>query len=217
MPTDVTFDILPAHGFVADSTRIFVRWPGQPLRWCYPWTVIWMAERALLVQRKQSGGYGVYQSRWGGTDRALSAACSGVAPSTLGVNWTEDRHVDQFVDAVVGLDYLGVEVLYREHSRQTVFLSLWFGLPLVTTDCCLQAGTVVEVGSLQDARRLRATFRKFKCELAETLEDGEIPAPFVLFVFRGWVHCLDGRERYAVWHTESSCDILYSVNRPPDL
>jgi len=175
-----------------------------------------MAERAALVQRQGSEGWNVYHSRWGGTDRALSAVCAGVVPSDLPVSWAYDRSVSSFTRAVVGLDYLGTELLYREQGGQRAFLALWFGLPLDGTECRLEAGTAVEVNSLKDARNIRATFREFKRRLVDALESGDLPASAAPFALLGGARQLRGRELYVVWRGIGTCDLLYMEERPPD-
>jgi len=170
-----------------------------------------MAERAALVKHKRSGGWEVYLSQWGGTDRALSAVCAGVVPSELPVSWEYDRSLNGFSEAFPGLDYLGTELLYREQEGHTAFLVLWYGLPLATADCRLQAGTAVEVHSLQDARRLRVAFRAFKRMLADAIDAGTVPASAAPLALVGSIHLLQGRERYVVWRGVEPSDVLYSV------
>lgn len=176
-----------------------------------------MAERAALIQRQESGRWRVYHSQWGGTDRALSAVCAGIAPSSLPVSWEHDRSVGRFRVAVAGLDYLGIELFYREQKAPETFLVLWFGLPLETSDSHLQAGAAVEIHSLQDARRRRTAFRRMKRRLADALATGAIPASTAPFVLLGSIRRLEGRELYAVWRGTESSNILYTKERPPDL
>lgn len=176
-----------------------------------------MAERATLVQRRESEGWDVYRSQWAGTDRALSAVCAGVVPSELPVSWEYERSVESFTEAVAGLDYLGTELLYREEAGQRAFLALWFGLPLGGTECRLGAGTAVEVSSVQDAREVRAAFREFKGRLVDALESGDLPASAAPLVLLGGVCRLRERELYVVWRGIGACDILRMEGRPPDL
>lgn len=173
-----------------------------------------MAERAALLQCAVSDGWEVSLSEWGGTDRALSAICAGVAPSKLPVSWEYDRTVGDFGEAVAGLDYLGTELLYREGEGQTAFLVLWFGLPLARADCHLQAGTVVEVHSLHDATTVRAGFREFKGVLADAIEAATLPASAAPVALLGSIHALQGRERYVVWQGAHPSDVLYRERGP---
>lgn len=177
-----------------------------------------MAERAALVRRQGRGEWNVYRSQWGGTDRALAAVCGGVVPSGLAVSWRPDRSVDSFTEAVAGLDYLGVELVYREPRGVKPFLALWFGLPLETAEPHPQpqAGATVEIRSLKDARRLRAAFRRDKNRLADALETGALPASAAPFVLFGWIHRLQGRELYVVSRGIGTSDILYTVTQPDD-
>ncbi len=175
-----------------------------------------MAERAALVRRNGRGGWNVYRSQWGGTDRALAAVCAGVAPSGLAASWEHDRSVDSFTGAVAGLDYLGVELVYREHRGAEPFLALWFGLPVEAAEPHLQAGAAVAVRSLQDARRLRAAFRRDKNRLADALETGALPASAAPFVLLGWTRRLPARELYVVWRGVGFSDVLYAAAQPED-
>ncbi|PSQ58614.1 MAG: hypothetical protein BRD23_06415 [Halobacteriales archaeon SW_9_67_25] len=176
-----------------------------------------MGERAVLVQRQAGGGWTVYCSRWGGTDRALSAVCAGVTPSELPVTWARERSVDTFTRAVATLDYLGTELLYRETGRHGAFLALWFGLPVSGGERCDTAGAAVEIDSLQDARKLRGAFREFKGWLADALESGDLSAAAAPLALLGGVRQLRGRELYVVWRGSGASDILYREGQPPDL
>lgn len=175
-----------------------------------------MAEWAALVQREENGEWNVYHSRWGGTNRALSAVCAGLPPSKLPVSWKYGQSVGSFTEAVAGLDYLGTELVYREQGGQRAFLVLWFGLPLGTAGVSLQAGTAVEVHSLQDTKRLRTAFRQFKNRIADALETGILPASAAPAVLVGGIHRLQGRELYVVWRSVESSDVLYAITRPGD-
>jgi hypothetical protein len=170
-----------------------------------------MGERAVLIRRRKNRGWAVYRSQWGGTDRALATVCAGMSPSRISVSWEYDRSVRSFTEAVAGLDYLGMEVVYREQEAGTAFLALWFGLPLDAADPHHQAGAAVEVHSLQDARTLRAGFRRCKRRLAEALETGVIPASAVPFILVGGIHRLQGREVCVVWRGPGSSGDVYRV------
>jgi len=169
-----------------------------------------MGERAVLVQRQESGGWTVYRSQWGGTEWALSAVCAGVAPSDLPVSWEYERSIDRFIRAVASLDYLGTELLYREGEGHGAFLALWFGLPVSGGECSQGSGAAVEVRSLQDARKLREDFREFKGWLADALESGNLPAAAAPFALLGGVCQLRDRELYVLWRGVGASDILYT-------
>jgi hypothetical protein len=156
-----------------------------------------MAERAVLASRRDDGRYDLAAARWGGTDRALGAVCSGITPRSLpGVSWRERRTV-RWSRLVRTLDYLSTAVLFRVRPDGTVaFLPLWFGLGLPTARPAPTIGSLVAVDSLADARRLRSRFRTLKGHLADVLAAGDLPATTAPAVLFAAVWCLEDREWY---------------------
>ena len=163
-----------------------------------------MAERALLARELPDGSYAVATSRWGGTDGALAAVCAGTAPRVLpDVDWHDrDRHPD-FRAVVAGFDVLAWELCYRVADGEvTVFLPLWFGLPLATLRADATAGALVAVDSLADARACRRWFRSLKRALADAVTAGRIPWFGVPLALLASVDALAPRERYLVGSPE---------------
>lgn len=137
-------------------------------------------------------------SRWGGTDRALAAVCTGTHPETLpSVDWRgEQSHVD-FPIVATAVDVLGTEIVYRvDDADTTAFLSLWFGLPLASTTAAPGGGALVSVGSVADARAIRRWFRTVKETLADAVTAGVLPDAVTSVVLATIVTSLPGRE----WH-----------------
>ena len=175
-----------------------------------------MAERAILARERGDGRYAVSRSRWGGTDRALTAVCAGSVPSSLPVRWEFEHLADDFRALGRDFDYLGTEVCYRDQRGEiTAFLSLWFGLPLASARPNRGAGALVEARSLADARRLRDAFRRLKGRLADALLAGECPATAPPVILRGVLAGLAGRERYVAASGATSGD-LYTNGRADD-
>jgi hypothetical protein len=157
-----------------------------------------MAERALLAREREDGSYTLSTARWGGTDRALSAAFDGIDPVAMpDVEWTSAGTAADFSSVVAALDYLSTAVCYRvDRAGTTVLLPLWAGLPLADEAADPDTGALVAVRSLPDARRLRAEFRTLKRALADALVAGDLPAGAAPFVLAAWVESHADRERH---------------------
>lgn len=177
-----------------------------------------MAERAVLIDRRTDDRYDVASSRWGGTDRALAAVCAGTSPRALpDVSWADRREVAGFTTLLATFDILSTAALYRvRRDRTTVFLPLWFGLPLPTARPSPRVGALVAVGSLHDARRLRVGFRALRGTLADALTAGTLPATVAPAVLRAAIARLDGRERYLAPPDRWSPEPIYTETRPDD-
>lgn len=155
-----------------------------------------MAHRALWARECSDGGYVCYRSRWGGTDRSLTAVCAGRSPGELPVDWTGQREAADFAAVLDSLDYLSLELLYRETGDTTTpFLTFWFGLPLSKATRTPGLGALLGVRSLQDARQLRTEFRELKGVLADSLLRGAVPATWAPLVVRSAL-VRSGRELY---------------------
>lgn len=155
-----------------------------------------MAERALLATAGDVD-YSVKVAHWGGTDAAVAAVCAGTPPDSLpAVEWQSTGTTPGFGTAVASLDFLTTATVYRVRETTTVFLSLWFGLPLATAMASPAVGALVAIDSLAEARRLRRQFRTLKNTLADALVAGYLPAPAVPSALRGAIAMLTGRERY---------------------
>ncbi len=157
-----------------------------------------MAERAVLAREQASGGYAVATSRWGGTDSALAAVCAGLLPAALpGVEWRQQEDEPDFPAVVESLDVLSTELCYRSSDDEvTVFLPLWFGLPLSDAQPDPSVGALVAVASLADARTCRRWFRSVKSAIADAVTGGEIPWAAAPVVLAASIDGLLGRERY---------------------
>jgi hypothetical protein len=174
-----------------------------------------MAQRAVLACRRENGRYGCYRSRWGGTDRALAAVCAGTSPTDLPVAWDHNRETAGLAGVVSGFDYLSAEALFREDSGETtVFLPLWFGLPLPDTDPSPRSGALVEVASLGDAGLLRERVRELKVTIADALAADTLPWAAAPAVLRGAIAGLDGRERYVAVPPGGPGENLYTGGGP---
>lgn len=157
-----------------------------------------MAERALLVTERRDGGCALATSRWGGTDDALAAVCAGTDPGVLpGVSWSSDGRQPRFSSVVATLDFLSTEVLYRVRDGDTtVYLPVWFGLPLSDRVAAPTVGALVAVESLADARTLRRQFRRLKGALADAVSTGRLPASSPPLVLAAAIANLTDRERH---------------------
>lgn len=157
-----------------------------------------VAERAVLASRQPAGNYSVATSRWGGTDRALAAVCTGTHPETLpSVDWRVEQSRVDFPAVAAAIDVLGTEIVYRvDESDTTVFLSLWFGLPLASTIAVPGSGALVSVGSVADARAIRRWFRTAKGTLADAVTAGVLPYAVTSVVLATIVTSLPDRESY---------------------
>lgn len=155
-----------------------------------------MAERAVLARRRPDRRYDVLDARWGATDRVLAAVDDGVPPGLVaGLDWHRRSDPLSFRRLVATLDYLSTGLLYRvDRDDTTVFLPVWFGLPLADTLADPTAGALVAVDSLADARTLRVAFRTLKGAVADALLAGALAAPAVPIVVRSAIGALDGRE-----------------------
>lgn len=175
-----------------------------------------VAERALLACEQADGNYAVATARWGGTDRALAAVCAGTPPSELSdVSWSFQHSADNFSAVVVALDALTTEVCYRvTPSSTTVFLPLWFGLPLAATTARPGIGALVAVESLVDARTVRHWFRTLKGRVADAVTTGTLPASTAPLVLLAAVVGLSTRERYLSVFPDSAERL--SPNARPD-
>ena len=157
-----------------------------------------MAERALLARELPDGRYAVAISRWGGTDRALAGVCAGTAPTDLpGVDWVECGHQPDFPAVITSMDVLATELCYRVAADEvTVFLPLWFGLPLASVRAHPHVGALVSVNSLAETRACRRWFRSLKGELADAVAAGTIPWPVVSLVLVASIDTFSPREGY---------------------
>lgn len=167
-----------------------------------------MAERAVLTRRRPDRRYDVLDARWGATDRALAAVDSGVPPELVeGIDWHRRPDPLPFRRLVATLDYLSTELVYRtDRGDTTVFLPVWFGLPLADTLADPTAGALVSVESLTDVRTLRAGFRTLKAGVADALLAGTLAAPAAPLVICAAIGALSGRERYVAPLSSVSCD-----------
>jgi hypothetical protein len=156
-----------------------------------------VAERGVLVIKRPGGGYDRWSARWGGTDRALDAVSQGTDPLSLpGADWRPAGDDPSFGSVVGSLDYLGTAALYRVDSGVTVFVPVWFGLPVAGRLAAPTAGGLVAVPSLWDARRLRAAVRDLKAAVADAVAAGSLPAPAAPLVLSAALAAIDGRERH---------------------
>lgn len=156
-----------------------------------------MAEQAVLARRRQSGRYDLYRSQWAGTNEALIAVSNGKSPTVLdGVEWSSYRSDVMFREVVGSLDYLSTALCYRVGAETTIFLGLWFGLPLPDESATRTAGALVSIDSLADARRLRVQFRTLKKALADGLVAGTVPTSAAPLALSAWVTGQSERETY---------------------
>lgn len=157
-----------------------------------------MAERALLARERDGDRYELHFSRWGGTDRAVAAVCTGTDPGNLpAVSWTRRDSEMEFLELVDAIDYLSIAVLYRVRGDETtVFCPLWFGLPIASACPSPAAGGLVAVDSLPDFRGVRAWFRAFKRALADALREGIVPVTATPLLLDWTIRTAEGRERY---------------------
>lgn len=174
-----------------------------------------MAERAILAVGRPDGRCAVATSRWGGTDRALAAVCAGTEPSGLpGVSWTYRESAPDFVSLATHLDYLSTAALYRTCGGETtVFLPLWFGLPLADLSPSPTAGALVAVDSVSDARTLRRQFRRLKGHLADAVVAGHAPVPVAVYGLWSGVAGLSDRER-VLSPLPGRAEVLYQGEGP---
>lgn len=162
-----------------------------------------MAERALLAHKRPDGRYAVATARWGGTDRALAAVCAGTTPASLpDIDWIERDHQPDFRAVLASLDVLATELCYRVDDGVTVFLPLWFGLPLAPLRAHPGMGALVAIDSLADARACRRWFRSLKGALADAVTAGTVPWPAVPLVLLASLETLAPRERYLLGAAE---------------
>ena len=173
-----------------------------------------MAEHALLARELPDGRYAVAASRWGGTDRALGRVCAGVTPTTLpDVEWRPRRHEPDFPATVASLDLLAAELCYRiVDGELTVFLPLWFGLPLSTVRAAPTAGALVAVDSLADARACRRRFRSLRRSLADATTAGSVSWAAAPYVLTAGVDALGPRESYL--SVAGVAELLYPMPGP---
>ncbi len=181
----------------------FISEPGTThVRCCDRPEAVEMAERAVCVRRDSRDDWHVSVAQWGGTETAIAAVCDGTEPTALlDCSWRSRPAVSDFRAAITHLDYLGTAALYRidpQASEQaaTVFLPLWFGLPLaeVTASPCL--GGLVAVDSLAEVRTLRRRFRTLKSRLADGIVAGLVSLPAAGATLYEAITGLHGRERY---------------------
>jgi hypothetical protein len=173
-----------------------------------------VAERALLAREQADGTYVLATSRWGGTDSALAAVCAGTDPTALpGIDWEAGDAKPDFTAVVATLDVLGTELCYRvAGGRTTIFLPLWFGLPLPSARPDPGVGAVVAVDSLRDARALRRQFRSLKCRLTDAATAGTIQWATVPRILFAGVAALTSRERY--YSLAGTAERLYPETGP---
>lgn len=181
--------------FIPEAATSPARWSPTDFEW-----VSLVAERALLARHRPGGNYAVSTARWGGTERALAAVQAGTVPESVpGVRWTQVGHEPDFPAVVAGLDVLATEVCYRAVGGDaTVFLSLWFGLPLASVRAHPGVGALVAVGSLSDARACRRGFRSLKGTLTDAALAGTIPWAAVPVALLASLSQTPSSELYAV-------------------
>jgi len=172
-----------------------------------------MGERALFARERDDGRFEVAVSQWGGSDRALAAVFAGRTPDVIpGISW-ETRGPTRFAVLVERVDYLVTAALYRVRGVDTtVFLPVWFGLPLRDASTDPGVGALVAVDSLSELRQLRTYVRDLKGTLTDAVRAGYVPASVAPAVFRRVVAALEGRERYVA--TGHRTGRLYSKGRP---
>lgn len=177
-----------------------------------------VAERALLARERDDGRYDLSAAQWGGTNRALAAVFDGTSPvDVTGIAWHSLDRTVGFSTLVDGLDYLMTEVLYRVRtSETTVFLPLWFGLPVPDARPSPTSGAVVAVTSLRDANLVRVRFRTLKGALADAIAGGTLPVTAAPFVLRGAIAACEDRE-FHVASPRPSTEPLSGNGRPDGL
>jgi hypothetical protein len=157
-----------------------------------------VAERALLAQELPDGSYSVRQSQWGGSDRALAAVCAGTPPAALpDVEWHNTTAYHSFRAVVASLDVLTTAACYRVVDGDvTVFLPLWFGLPLADVRASPTIGALVAVDSLAEVRAIRWWFRSVKGRVADAVLAGDISWSGAVTALAAAIDTLPSRERY---------------------
>lgn len=157
-----------------------------------------VAERSLLAVECPDGTYLAFGACWGGTDEALAAVCAGTPPHALpDCRWTAVETARDFRSLVAEADFCTMELLYRVRGPEpTVFLPLWFGLPLASHQARATVGALVAVESPADTRAVRAWFRSLKGTVADALTAGTLLPPAAPFVLTAAVVGLTDRERF---------------------
>lgn len=151
-----------------------------------------VAEPGLLVRRQPDGREDCFRAQWGGSEAALSAVLDAGQPPHRVADWELSRRDVSHRDWLAGLDYLRLSAVYlQDRDRTGVYLPLWFGTPTAGLSAAPEAGTLVRVRSLADARKLRHDWRELKGRVGDALSAGWLPLAAVPLVFRA---ALTGRE-----------------------
>lgn len=144
-----------------------------------------VAEPGLLVRRRSDGREDCFRAQWGGSEAALSAVLEvGRSPRRV-ADWEPSCRAVRRSEWLAELDYLRLSAVYlRDGDRTRVYLPLWFGVPTAGLDANPDAGALVRVRSLSDARRLREDWRTLRGEFGDAVAAGRLPLAAVPLVLR---------------------------------
>lgn len=151
-----------------------------------------VAEPGLLVRRRPDGREDCFRAQWGGSEAALSAVLEAGQPPRRVADWKLSRRAARRFGWLTGLDHLRLSAVYlQDGDRTSVYLPLWFGVPTAGLSAAPDAGALVRVRSLSDARRLREDWRTLKGGLGDAVATGRLPLAALPVVLRA---ALAGRE-----------------------
>ncbi|MEF8888200.1 MAG: hypothetical protein V5A30_10365 [Haloarculaceae archaeon] len=135
-----------------------------------------MAEPGLLVRRRPDGREDCFQAQWGGSEPVLSAVLEAGRPPRRVADWDPFCRAVRRAEWLADLDYLRLSTVYiQAGDRTSVYLPLWFGLPAAGLSADPEAGALVRVRSLADARRVREDWRTLKGELGDAIAGERLP------------------------------------------
>lgn len=145
-----------------------------------------VAEPGLLVRRRPDGREDCLRAQWGGSETALSAVLEADQPPQRVADWDPSGRAVPRSAWLAELDSLRLSAVYLQNGDRTkVYLPLWFGVPTAGLDADPEAGALVRVRSLAEARRLREGWRTLKGELGDAVAAGRLPLAAVPLVLRG--------------------------------
>ena len=148
-----------------------------------------VGERALAACWRPDGTVDSYCAQWGGGDDTLRRVLQSpddAFDALCSADWQFDGRV-RWTTLPESLDYLSFDAVFVvSPSGVSVWLPLWFGLPLVDGPVASPLGALVRVETVRKVKRLRRQFRTVKGLLQDAVACGLLSIPRVIAILLCW-------------------------------